>query len=183
MGDVRYEVGPFRVDPSRRRLLNGDVAVALTPKVFELLLAFLERPGALLSKDDLIQILWPDVAVEENNLTHCVAKLRRALGDDIRERRFIVTVPGQGYRFVAAVRTIAGADSGAEPSEPRRGTPPAAARVSRLLVLPLRILREGSEDDFLAFSVPDAITSSLCGLESLTVRSSSAAARFANDPS
>jgi adenylate cyclase len=59
---------------------------------------------------------------------------------------------------------------------------PGHARVSRLLVLPLRILREGSEDDFLAFSVPGAITSSLCGLESLTVRSSAAAARFANDP-
>ena len=54
--------------------------------------------------------------------------------------------------------------------------------MSRLLVLPLRILREGSEDDFLAFSVPDAITSSLCGLESLTVRSSAAAARFASEP-
>src|SRR5262245_44286393 len=137
MGDVRYEVGPFRVDPSRRRLLNGDVAVALTPKVFELLLAFLERPGALLSKDDLIQILWPDVAVEENNLTHCVAKLRRALGDDIRERRFIVTVPGHGYRFAAAVRTIAAPEGDARPDEQSRGAVPAQARVSRLLVLPL----------------------------------------------
>jgi eukaryotic-like serine/threonine-protein kinase len=179
---VRYEVGPFRVDPVRRRLHNGDAPVALTPKVFELLLAFVKRPGTLLSKEDLIQALWPDVAVEENNLTHCIAKLRRALGDDIRERRFIVTVPGGGYRFVAAVHAIAAADGGAEPGERPNVAAPGPPRVSRLLVLPLRILREGSEDDFLAFSVPDAITSSLCGLESLTVRSSSAAARFANAP-
>jgi DNA-binding winged helix-turn-helix (wHTH) protein/TolB-like protein len=182
MADVRYEVGPFCVDPLRRRLHKGDVPVALTPKVFELLLAFVERPGTLLSKDDLIQVLWPDVAVEENNLTHCIAKLRRALGDDIRERRFIVTVPGQGYRFVAAVRVIATTDGAGGVGERPLGLVPGRARVSRLLVLPLRILREGSEDDFLAFSVPDAITSSLCGLESLTVRSSSAAARFASDP-
>ena len=182
IADVRYEVGPFRVDPVRRRLYDGDAPVALTPKVFELLLAFLERPGALLSKDDLIRALWPDVAVEENNLTHCIAKLRRALGDDIRERRFIVTVAGRGYRFVAPVRTIGatGGETGLE-KEPR-GASPAQTRVSRLMVLPLRILRQGSEDDFLAFSVPDAIASSLCGLESLTVRSSSASARFANDP-
>jgi len=113
--DVRYEVGSFRVDPVRRRLRNGDVPVALTPKVFELLLAFVEHPGALLSKDDLLQMLWPDTAVEENNLTHCIAKLRRALGDDIRERRFIVTVPGQGYRFVAEVRAISTADGAGRP--------------------------------------------------------------------
>ena len=112
------------MDPARRRLYNGDVPVAVTPKVFELLLAFLARPGTLLSKDDLIQILWPDVAVEDNNLTHCIAKLRRALGDDIRERRFIVTVPGQGYRFVAAVRAIGAADDGAGLGTRRRGGRP-----------------------------------------------------------
>ena len=122
--DVRYEVGPFRVDPARRRLHNGDVPVALTPKVFELLLAFVERPGALLSKDDLLQMLWPDVAVEENNLTHCIAKLRRALGDDIRERRFIVTVPGQGYRFVAEVRAISAADGASDQRERRQAQRP-----------------------------------------------------------
>jgi DNA-binding winged helix-turn-helix (wHTH) protein len=97
IADVQqYEVGPFRVDPVRRRLYNGDVPVSLTPKVFGPLLAFVERPGTLLSKDDLLQLLWPDVAVEENNLTHCIAKLRRALGDDIRERRFIVTCRVRG---------------------------------------------------------------------------------------
>jgi DNA-binding winged helix-turn-helix (wHTH) protein/tetratricopeptide (TPR) repeat protein len=179
--DVRYEVGPFRLDPARRRLHNGDVPVALTPKVFELLLAFVEHPGALLSKDELLQMLWPDTAVEENNLTHCIAKLRRALGDDIRARRFIVTVPGQGYRFVAAVRAISVAHGAGRPERPE-GAAPGHARVSRLLVLPLRILRAGSEDDFLAFSVPDAIASSLCGLESLIVRSSATAARFAGEP-
>jgi hypothetical protein len=117
MRDLRYEVGPFRVDPSRRRLHNGDLPVALTPKVFELLLAFVERPGTVLSKDDLIQILWPDVAVEENNLTHCIAKLRRALGDDIHERRFIVTVPNE-VPFCRR-RTSDRRDDGAGPNGPR----------------------------------------------------------------
>lgn len=179
---LQYEVGPFRVDPVRRRLLRDDVPVALTPKVFELLLAFVEHPGELLAKDDLLQILWPDVAVEENNLTHSIAKLRRALGDDIRERRFIVTVPGQGYRFVGAVRALPSADGGPERVRRDLGASARQARVSRLLVLPFRILRSESESDFLAFSVPDAITSSLSGFESLIVRSSAAAARFANEP-
>jgi DNA-binding winged helix-turn-helix (wHTH) protein/tetratricopeptide (TPR) repeat protein len=179
---VHYEVGPFRLDPARRRLLRDEEPVALSPKVFELLLALVERPGKLLAKDDLLQILWPDVAVEENNLTHAMAKLRRALGDDIRERRFIVTVPGQGYRFVAEVRALPSDGGAVGRSEPRHESVPGSTRVSRLLVLPLRILRAGSEHDFLAFSVPDAIVSSLCGLESLTVRSSAAAARFANEP-
>jgi DNA-binding winged helix-turn-helix (wHTH) protein/tetratricopeptide (TPR) repeat protein len=176
---LQYELGPFRVDPVRRRLFKGDVLVPLTPKVFELLLAFVERPGELLTKDALLSILWPDVAVEENNLTHAMAKLRKALGDDIHERRFIVTVSGQGYRFVADVRPIKSSGDGAGDSRQ-----PASAHtpVTRLLVLPFKALRPRSDYEFLAFSVPDAITSSLCGFESIAVRSSAAAARFATEP-
>jgi eukaryotic-like serine/threonine-protein kinase len=101
------------------------------------------------------------------------------LGDDIHERRFIVTVSGQGYRFVADVRPIRASGDGAGDSQQ-----PASAhtRVTRLLVLPFKALRPRSAYEFLAFSVPDAITSSLCGFESIAVRSSAAAARFATEP-
>ncbi len=173
---MHYSLGPFRIDAVRRRLYQGETPVALTPKVFDLLLAFVERPGELLTKDALLQILWPDVTVEENNLTHAMAKLRKALGDTIHERRFIVTVPGQGYRLVADVRAARGDD------EPPRPAGASLAHVARLLVLPFTLLRAGGEYDFLAFSVPDAITSSLSGFDSITVRSSAAAARFAVQP-
>ena len=104
--EVRF--GPFRVDPVRRRLLKDEALVPLTPKVFTLLQAFVDQPGRLLTKDMLLRTVWPNVTVEENSLTHSVATLRKALGDDIRAHSFIVTVPGQGYRFVASVHRHGG---------------------------------------------------------------------------
>ena len=95
--------GPFLVDTVRRQLHREGVLIPLTPKVFTLLLTFLGDPGTLLTKDALLDAVWPNVTVEENSLTHAIAKLRKALGDGIHEHRFIVTVPGQGYRFVATV--------------------------------------------------------------------------------
>ena len=168
--EVRF--GPFRVDPVRRRLLKDEALVPLTPKVFTLLQAFVDQPGRLLTKDMLLRTVWPNVTVEENSLTHSVATLRKALGDDIRAHSFIVTVPGQGYRFVASVHRTEALDGDSDRG--RYG-------VSRLIVLPLKILKADPDTDFLAFSLPDAITSSLCAVESLVVRSSSAAARLASE--
>jgi len=124
----------------------------------------------------LLQLLWPDVTVEENNLTRAMAKLRKALGDTIHERRFIVTVPGQGYRLLAAVRREA------DPERPSLPATPQPLHITRLVILPLKLLRAADEYDFLAFSIPDAITSSLSGLKAITVRSSATAARFASEP-
>src|SRR5215213_391019 len=100
-----YEFDEFRVDPARRLLSrNGDL-ISLTPKVFELLLVFIENPGAILEKVRLMELLWSDSFVEESNIVQNVAVLRRALGETSKENRFIVTVPGRGYRFVAEVRS------------------------------------------------------------------------------
>jgi DNA-binding winged helix-turn-helix (wHTH) protein/tetratricopeptide (TPR) repeat protein len=174
--EVQYTVGPFHIDAARRRLFRDRHPVPLMPKVFELLLAFVERPGELLTKDALLQTLWPDITVEENNLTHAVAKLRRALGDTIHERRFIVTVPGQGYRLVVPVRREVDQEPALLSATSRQH------HVTRLMILPFKLLRAGDEYDFLAFSVPDAMTSSLSGFEAITVRSSATAARFASEP-
>ena len=91
-------------DPHRQALLRGDEPVPLTPKVFEMLTAFLERPGELLPKEELMERLWPDTFVEEANLAQNVAVLRKALGDNPKTPRYIATVAGRGYRFVADVR-------------------------------------------------------------------------------
>lgn len=99
--------GPFTADPAGYRLLKGDTPIPLSPKALDLLLLFADRPGLLLTKDDILKALWPDVAVTDNALTQVVSELRQALGDDPGRPRYVETVPRRGYRFVAALETTA----------------------------------------------------------------------------
>ncbi|MEW6211043.1 MAG: winged helix-turn-helix domain-containing protein [Acidobacteriota bacterium] len=98
-----YEFGPFRIDAVKRLLMRNGETVPLTPKCFDTLLALIESDGEAVSKDELMQRIWPDSFVEESNLTYNISLLRRALGERANEHQYIVTVPGRGYRFVAAV--------------------------------------------------------------------------------
>lgn len=98
-----FEFADFRVDGEKRLLWRGDEKIQLTPKVFDLLLAFLEHRGEVLEKDFLMNLLWADSFVEESNLAQNVAVLRKALGENPKQHKFILTVPGRGYRFVAEV--------------------------------------------------------------------------------
>jgi Tol biopolymer transport system component/DNA-binding winged helix-turn-helix (wHTH) protein len=100
MAATTYRFGNTRVDTTGMRLYVNDSVVEIEPKAFRLLLLLLERAGEALSKDEIFQIVWPDVAVSDSALTRVVAQLRKALGDDPREPRFIETVPTIGYRFV-----------------------------------------------------------------------------------
>src|ERR1044072_9751491 len=102
MGSVQF--GPFRVDRLRRELRNGETPVPLPPKVFDVLMTLLERPGETVSKDQLMQAVWPDTFVEEGNLTQSISLLRKALGAGADGQPYIVTVPKQGYRLVCQVR-------------------------------------------------------------------------------
>jgi TolB-like protein/DNA-binding winged helix-turn-helix (wHTH) protein/tetratricopeptide (TPR) repeat protein len=100
-----YEFGDFRLDALRRVLSSrvGGQPLQVTGKVFDTLLHFVERPAQLLDKQALMTALWPNVVVEESNLTQTIHTLRRVLGERPDEHRYIVTVPGRGYRFVADV--------------------------------------------------------------------------------
>lgn len=106
----QYEFDGFRVDARQRVLyrIPGDARIDLQPRVFDALLHFVQRPGELLGKRELMQLLWPNVVVEENSLNQVVSQLRKALGEKPSEHRFIVTSPGRGYRFVAAVHAARG---------------------------------------------------------------------------
>ena len=103
--ETSYEFGPFRVEPARRLLLQGEQPVPVSNKAFDLLLALIESRDRVLGKDELLEKVWPDTIVEENNLTVAMSGLRKALGEGSGDRRYIMTVPGRGYRFVAEVRT------------------------------------------------------------------------------
>ena len=107
-----YEFGPFRLDPQRRLLTRGTDPIPLTPKVIETLVALIENRDRVVSKDDLMKMLWPNSFVEESNLSQNVFVLRRALGDSSQEKRYIVNVPGRGYQFTEAVREIEEAQLG-----------------------------------------------------------------------
>ena len=101
-----YEFDEYRLDPVERRLLRGGRVIPLTPKAFETLCLLVENGGHLLEKNHLMEMLWADAFVEEGNLADNISKIRQALGDSRKEPKFIETVSGHGYRFVAEVRRI-----------------------------------------------------------------------------
>lgn len=101
-----FEFGGFQLDVEKRLLKRSDSeTVALTPKVFETLLYLVENKGRVIEKDELMSAIWPDTVVEENNLSQNISILRRALGENRGEHRFIATIPGRGFKFVADVQT------------------------------------------------------------------------------
>src|SRR5436305_678033 len=106
-----YEFGGFRLDAVKRLLWRAGEPVPLTSKSFETLLALVESRGEILDKEALLNRVWPDTIVEEKNLTINISALRKALGESPQEHRYIVTVPGRGYRFVAEVRDITGGEA------------------------------------------------------------------------
>src|SRR4051812_42457601 len=105
-GKQIYEFDGFRVDPVRRRLLKGGEQVSLTPKAFSILVVLLENRGEVVEKEELIRRIWPDTFVTEANLTQNISSLRKALGERANDHRYVVTVPGRGYSFVAEVLEI-----------------------------------------------------------------------------
>src|SRR5271163_4680276 len=101
-----YEFGPFRVDPDKRLLLRENQPVPLQPKAFETLLVLVRNSENVVLKDDLMNSVWPGTFVEESNLAQNIFVLRKALGGASGENRYILTVPGRGYRFTEKVRSV-----------------------------------------------------------------------------
>lgn len=98
--------GPFTLDRSAARLWRGREAIALRPKTWAVLVHLVERPGVLVSGDELLDAIWTDVAVTPGTLTKSIGELRRVFGDDARQPRFIETVSRRGFRFVAATSAV-----------------------------------------------------------------------------
>lgn len=109
-----YEFGPFRLDPQERLLWREGNLVWLTPKAFDTLLALLEKSGQVLSKDELMERVWPNTYVEEANLAQNISTLRKVLGEQTDGIKHIETLPRRGYRFVIPVQKVVLT----EPAEP-----------------------------------------------------------------
>jgi Tol biopolymer transport system component/DNA-binding winged helix-turn-helix (wHTH) protein len=144
-----YEFGGFRLDRDERVLRRGDVPVPLTPKATEILLTLVDRHGHIVEKAELMRRVWPDVAVEESNLTQNVYTLRQVLTNGDGGCALIETVPRRGYRFVGPVTVVSetGAAAG-DPMPPAAGgavaTPPAASPTwRRAIAWPAALLGTG----------------------------------------
>ena len=101
-----YEFGPYRIDPDHRQLTRESKPVPLQPKAFDLLLVLVLNSERLVPKDDLMKAVWPGTFVEESNLAQNISVLRKTLGDTVGENRYVVTVPGRGYRFAEKVQIV-----------------------------------------------------------------------------
>lgn len=168
-GNAVYEFGPFRLDTRQHQLLRDGVVVALTPKAFDTLSILVRRHGEVVSRRELIEQVWLGAFVEEGGLTRNISVLRKALAGDEGDQAFIETIPKRGYRFTAVVRPV----RIASPDQPA---------LPRVIVLPFRLLVPDHDLEFLSFSLPDAVGSSLSGIRAAIVRSSLVAAQFGAEP-
>jgi TolB-like protein/DNA-binding winged helix-turn-helix (wHTH) protein/Tfp pilus assembly protein PilF len=138
-----YLFGPFRLDPARRALEQGGSPVSLSARAFDVLLALIEGRDRVLSRAELMALVWPGMVVEDHNLSVQISALRRALGDTADEPAWIATVPGRGYRFVgrlageqdAAVAPVVPVSAeAAAPRAPWRAWAPIGATVLALVL-------------------------------------------------
>jgi TolB-like protein/DNA-binding winged helix-turn-helix (wHTH) protein/Flp pilus assembly protein TadD len=190
-----FEFGGFRLDRRTRRLIDKSGApLHVTAKAFDTLVYFLEHPGQVIERSTLLEELWPNTVVEENNLSQAVASLRRLLGDG-----FIVTVTGRGYQFVGDVRVVTH-DPDAEgiaaaPARPRArwpyaaglvvfalvaaglvyvyrsmpGEPATGIRPNTLVVLPLVDLSPDQRDEYFADGLTEELINRLARIKTLEV--------------
>ncbi len=162
-----YEFGAFRVDASKRLLARDGTPVPLTPKVFDTLLHLVRHSGTPLGKDELMRAIWPDTVVEENNLNQNISILRRVLGDGRNEHRYIATVPGYGYQFVAEVR----------PSRGRSGRLSPAGGAS-IAVLPFANLSADAGNQYFCDGLAEELINALAKLEQIRVVARTSAFSF-----
>jgi TolB-like protein len=163
-----YEFDEFTVDAGRRLLLDRDGrSLALTPKAFDTLVYLIQNSDVVLGKETLMRAIWADTVVEENNLNQCISALRRVLGEKRGDHRYIVTVPGRGYRFVAHVN--------------RHKRPPITNNVepiASIAVLPFQPLTRNNRDESLELGMADTLIARLSGIRDLVVRPMSSVRKY-----
>lgn len=188
-----YEFGVFRVDPVRRVLYRHGRPLRSTTRALDILVALIERRGQVVSKDDLLRLVWPDSFVQEANLSQNIFVLRKLLGERPSDRQYLLTVPGRGYCFVAEVREIgeasrasASAIASASASAIAAGADAASGGggggekpIRALAVLPFQTLDLAGADEHLGLGLADALISRVSGLEAIAVRPTSSVLRHA----
>ncbi len=162
--NLLYEFGPFRVDARERRLSRDGEVVPLTPKVFDILLVFVQNSGHILSKDEVMKLIWPNTAVEQGNLARNVSTLRKALGESPTNYRYVETVPWRGYRFVANVHVVRAELAG--------------SAIDSIAVLPFVNVAGDPNLEYLSDGITETLINNLSQLTQLKVMSRNSTFRY-----
>lgn len=189
-----YEFGPFRLDTSAPLLWRAGELVDLTPKALETLIVLVQRAGRLVRRADLIEAVWPDTVVEDNNLSVNVSLLRKVLGEDEGGKKYIETVSRRGYRFAAPVRDAL-VESG-EFINPRHRRSLTlveatcetdgemihlAARALPIAVLPFKNIAAQESEDYLGIGLCDTLITRLSTVGRFAVRPTSSVVRYGDE--
>lgn len=167
-----YEFDSFQIDVRRRLLLQEGRPVRVTPKAFEILLALVHSGGRVISKDELMTAIWPNCFVEEGNLAQNIFLLRRVLGERKNEHKFIITIPGVGYRFAPYVK-----ESVVNPAI-RKVAGGSDRKINCIAVLPLKPISQNEIDPSFGIGMADALINKLCNLKFVKVMPTSTVMRF-----
>ena len=179
-----YLFGPFRLDVVERQLLRDGRHVPLTAKVFDILLLLVQNRGRIVQKDELMQQIWPDIIVEENNLTVNMSALRKALGKRDNGPEYIETVPRRGYRFISVVERVQ--DESDAVRDVRYTTSAALEEkasvreqvANSLAVLPLTNASSDPNLEYFSDGISESIINSLSRLPQLRVMARNTSFRF-----
>jgi TolB-like protein len=168
-GSIYYKFGSFQLDEAERLLLCNGVKVPLTPKVFDTLLILVQSAGRLVTKEDLLQKVWPDTFVEEANLSVNIAALRKALSDGHGESEFIETLPKRGYRFTDNV--IIERWENTPPVRRANGSSPKQHRdtLHSLAIMPFYNESSDPNAEYLSHGLTESIINSLSHLQGLRI--------------
>jgi DNA-binding winged helix-turn-helix (wHTH) protein len=203
-----WRFGPFRYDPEQRLLFRDAELVALAPKALDALHVLLERHGRIVSRSELLTLLWPDTAVEEIGLARNISLLRKALGDERESETYIETIPKRGYRFVAPVAEEGEQEAETAPApsarrfdrrwavaallpavaavviywqfyRPSRYLPPAAVS---LAVIPFEPIGSGIDADAWSAGLADVLAGELSNIPAVHVVSPDTVRRYSKAP-
>jgi DNA-binding winged helix-turn-helix (wHTH) protein/Tfp pilus assembly protein PilF len=175
-----YEFGSFRLEAIDRRLLRHGTPVPLTAKVFNLLLLLVQNSGHLVYKEEIMNHIWPDSFVEENNLTVSISILRRALNESAESQYYIETVKKSGYRFAAPVKVLTVESHAAANAEPLTGPTNTAGEepIRSIAVMPFINVEDKAELEYLSEGITESIINSLAQLPQLKVIARSTVFRY-----
>lgn len=167
---IVYEFGPFRLELREHRLVREGHPVPLTGKAFDTLRVLVERHGTLVSKRELMNAVWPQTTVEENNLDRNISMVRKALGEKATGPQYIETVPRVGYRFVAQLSDPAAGDVA--------DTPLPAEEISAIAVLPFADMSPDRDQDYLCEGLAEELINALTQIDGLRVVSRTTSFQF-----